>query len=447
MSALLRVAFLLGDLFFLNASIFYSFRHFNSSFSESARINCIYLFIFSNLTWFFLFLVSDPYIFSKSDGVYKIFRRQLSFLFVHLLVVASLIFFFRKNYELRQIIMMYIFFVPAFFLWKLLIAYFFDYFVRHNVLTKNIIIIGHGVRGQEARKYLRIGSSLHLRFLKLFDPVPGRFPLADIQQFCEAREIHEIYCCVPGIGPSDFRDLVDFGMNAMIKIKLLSDSLSSEQSSVVLEQQDPSSVVDIVAIPLDDETNLLAKGLFDFIFSLFVIVAILSWLTPVLALAIKINSPGPVFFRQRRSGKDNKTFNCLKFRTMTVNSESDTQQATQNDERITRVGHFLRRTSLDELPQFFNVLQGTMSTVGPRPHMLKHTELYSKMLRKFMGRHYVKPGITGLAQERGYRGEIRNIADMKNRVKLDRFYIEHWSFMLDLRIIVQTALLVVHQKM
>ena len=124
---------------------------------------------------------------------------------------------------------------------------------------------------------------------------------------------------------------------------------------------------------------------------------------------------------------------------MSVNNDADHRQASRDDTRITTVGSFLRKTSLDELPQFLNVLSGEMSVVGPRPHMLKHTEEYSKVIGKFMARHYVKPGVTGLAQSKGYRGETKNIIDMKNRVKLDRFYIENWSFLLDVKIIVLTV--------
>jgi lipopolysaccharide/colanic/teichoic acid biosynthesis glycosyltransferase len=167
-------------------------------------------------------------------------------------------------------------------------------------------------------------------------------------------------------------------------------------------------------------------------------VLVFSWLYPIIAIAIKLNSRGPVFFRQRRTGQNNQEFWCFKFRTMHINDEADHKQASRNDSRITAVGAFLRRTSLDELPQFLNVLRGEMSIVGPRPHMLKHTEEYSKVIGKFMARHFVKPGVTGLAQSKGYRGETKDIIDMKNRVKLDRFYIENWSFLLDIKIIIQT---------
>ena len=164
----------------------------------------------------------------------------------------------------------------------------------------------------------------------------------------------------------------------------------------------------------------------------------------IIAIGIKITSPGPVYFRQQRTGYKGKPFTCLKFRTMHVNREADTAQATANDPRKTRFGNFLRRTSLDELPQFINVIRGEMSVVGPRPHMLKHTEEYSKLVDRYMVRHFVKPGITGWAQVNGYRGLTDELWKMEKRVQHDVWYIENWTFALDLRIIARTILNVFH---
>ena len=180
------------------------------------------------------------------------------------------------------------------------------------------------------------------------------------------------------------------------------------------------------------------KRIFDITFSMLVITFILSWLMPLIGLIIKLDSKGPVFFRQLRTGKDNHNFWCWKFRTMHMNGDADSKQATKGDPRITRIGSILRKTSLDELPQFFNVLSGDMSVVGPRPHPIMLNEKFSPIIEKFKNRHYVKPGITGLAQAKGFRGETATIHTMKNRVKLDRFYIENWSILLDVKIIMLT---------
>jgi len=179
--------------------------------------------------------------------------------------------------------------------------------------------------------------------------------------------------------------------------------------------------------------------LFDIVFSLFVIVFIFPWLYPLLAIAIKMSSPGPIFFVQKRSGRLNHEFDCYKFRSMSVNKDSDRKQATAGDARITMVGRFLRKSNLDEMPQFINVLLGNMSIVGPRPHMLKHTKEYSQIIDKFMVRHLVKPGITGWAQVNGFRGATTEPRYMMKRVRYDLWYVENWSFFLDIQIIFMTV--------
>jgi putative colanic acid biosynthesis UDP-glucose lipid carrier transferase len=192
------------------------------------------------------------------------------------------------------------------------------------------------------------------------------------------------------------------------------------------------------AITLPSQKVLLAKRAFDILFAALVTLFLLSWIVPIISLIIKLESRGPAFFKQLRTGKDGQSFYCLKFRSMTVNSSADTQQATKGDSRITRVGAFLRKTSLDELPQFINVLKGEMSVVGPRPHMLLHTEYYAKTIHNFGERHRVLPGITGLAQVSGLRGETKIADAMVKRVKADIHYLENWSLWLDCKIILST---------
>lgn len=188
--------------------------------------------------------------------------------------------------------------------------------------------------------------------------------------------------------------------------------------------------------------NRIVKRLFDIIFSSIVLLCMLPFL-PIIALIIKRQSPGPVFFHQERTGMSGKSFMCHKFRSMRVNKEADVLQATKNDTRLFPFGAFMRKTNIDELPQFWNVLKGEMSIVGPRPHMTKHTEQYSKLIEKYMVRHAAKPGITGLAQVSGFRGETEELWQMEGRVKKDIEYLERWTFMLDLKIIFQTALSII----
>jgi len=216
----------------------------------------------------------------------------------------------------------------------------------------------------------------------------------------------------------------------------------AERLNIFTSVQKPPEVTVIrlkSAYPQEERYNRYIKRTFDLIFSCFVLFFILSWLYPLLAILIKLDSRGPVIFKQHRSGRDNKSFWCYKFRSMRVNSDCHHRQASRNDDRITALGRFLRRTSLDEFPQFINVLIGNMSVVGPRPHMLKHTEQYRHVIKNYMVRHYSKPGITGWAQINGYRGETLQTEAMEKRVEHDIWYLENWSVYLDIKIILRTT--------
>ncbi len=189
--------------------------------------------------------------------------------------------------------------------------------------------------------------------------------------------------------------------------------------------------------PLSITTNKLTKRLFDVTVSIISCICMIP-IIPIIAIIIKIQSPGPIFFKQERTGFAGKTFFCYKFRSMHVNKDADLEQATENDPRKFAFGNFMRKTNIDELPQFWNVLRGDMSIVGPRPHMLHHTEIYSELIDKYMVRHFCKPGITGWAQVTGFRGETKELWQMEERVERDIWYIEHWTFMLDIKIIYKT---------
>ena len=186
--------------------------------------------------------------------------------------------------------------------------------------------------------------------------------------------------------------------------------------------------------------NRLIKRLFDIVVSLIAIVIVSATILIPIIIAIKLSSKGPILFKQKRTGYRGREFVCLKFRTMKVNADADTRQATKDDPRKTKVGDFLRKTSLDELPQFLNVLYGNMSVVGPRPHMVKQTDEYRKLINRYMVRHTIKPGITGLAQVSGFRGQTEKLWQMEKRVEYDVKYIENWTFWLDIKIMVRTVL-------
>lgn len=187
-------------------------------------------------------------------------------------------------------------------------------------------------------------------------------------------------------------------------------------------------------LPLESTWKRMIKRAGDILLSTIVILGLLSWLIPIIALLIKLDSKGPVFFLQKRNKKNGNIFTCIKFRSMIENDDADFVQATPDDERITKLGRFLRNHFIDELPQFFNVWIGDMSFIGPRPHMVNDNNKYEEVIEFYNYRHKVKPGITGLSQAMGYVGETRNLQAMKDRVHLDIFYVRHWSFRLDLKI-------------
>ena len=223
-------------------------------------------------------------------------------------------------------------------------------------------------------------------------------------------------------------------------MKLIPDDKDLYSKDFNIEYYDTTPVLKAKKLPFELAETKIVKRLFDIIFSSLIIVFVLSWLIPILWILIKLESKGPLFFKQKRDGLNGDQFVCFKFRSMQINSVSNLIQTTKNDNRITNVGKFIRSTSIDELPQFFNVLLGEMSVVGPRPHMKSQSKNFILDVENYMRRNSVKPGITGLAQIRGFRGEIEKKSDIENRVRLDIFYIENWSFFLDVRIIIQTFL-------
>lgn len=233
--------------------------------------------------------------------------------------------------------------------------------------------------------------------------------------------------------------LLDLADTHEIDIKLLPELPRTSERNFFISKFYHIPVINIKNLPLDNVINVAVKRVFDVVFSLGVVLFILSWLYPIIALIIKLESKGPVIFKQQREGEKGKSFMCFKFRTMQNNPEADHAWAKTNDPRLTKFGAFLRKTSLDELPQFFNVLLGDMSVVGPRPHPLKLNQEYKLKVEKFPKRHQFKPGITGLAQALGHRGTIVEPHQMSSRVRLDRFYFQNWSFVLDIKIIFLTV--------
>ncbi|HEY1006607.1 MAG TPA: undecaprenyl-phosphate glucose phosphotransferase [Sphingobacteriaceae bacterium] len=255
-----------------------------------------------------------------------------------------------------------------------------------------------------------------------------------------ARNIQEVYVSLSPDRMNEAARLLQEAEKQCVRLKFVPDFSGALNSGYRLSYLGDIAVISMRKEPLENMENRFRKRLADIVFSLMVIIGILSWLFPLIALAIKLNSRGPVLFRQLRNGRSNKPFYCFKFRSMRINADSDVRQACRDDDRVTWIGRLLRKTSLDELPQFFNVLWGDMSVVGPRPHMQKHTEQYRSIINRYMVRHYLKPGITGWAQVNGYRGETSRVILMEKRIEHDIWYLENWSMMLDVRIAFLTVI-------
>ncbi|GAB6869331.1 undecaprenyl-phosphate glucose phosphotransferase [Bacteroides rodentium] len=249
----------------------------------------------------------------------------------------------------------------------------------------------------------------------------------------------QIYCSLSSDYSYEIVPIINYCENHLIRFYNVPNIRNYVHRRMYFDMFGNIPILSIRKEPLAQVENRMLKRTFDIFFSLLFLCTVFPFIYLIIGAAIKLSSPGPIFFKQKRSGENGKEFWCYKFRSMRVNVDSDKVQATIDDPRKTKIGDFMRRTSIDELPQFINVLLGQMSVVGPRPHMLKHTEEYSRLIDKYMVRHLVKPGITGWAQVTGYRGETKELWQMEGRVERDVWYLEHWTFLLDIYIIYKTV--------
>ncbi len=379
------------------------------------------------------------YRYTKVAYILRLIFTQFVFFF---LVLYSFIGFFKQPIISRLALAQYFVFVfVAVFTLKFL-NYIFLMRYREKIKgnIRNVVVIGKNKKANQLIKVFKSRPDFGFNFLKQFSSKSEDFKKEECFRYIVDNNIDEIYCSVSELENNDLTDFINFADNNLRTLKFIPDNKNIFAKKLKFEYYDYIPILSLRDIPLHSPINSFLKRSFDIIFSLIIILGILSWLTPLLAIFIRLESKGPIFFRQTRNGIDNREFYCYKFRSMAPNKFADTFQATKNDMRVTKIGRIIRATSIDELPQFYNVLFGTMSVVGPRPHMVSHTNEYSDRVDKYMVRHFVKPGITGLAQVKGYRGEIENHLDIQNRIKLDIFYVENWSMFLDLKIIVQTVI-------
>lgn len=317
---------------------------------------------------------------------------------------------------------------------------------KHFRITRPVAIIGLNSMGLRLAGFFQDSNS-HFAFEGFLNQEnnsyldnSGKILPAILEQMNSAAKsgIKDIYVSLAPERIREYDFLQKEAEKHCLRLKLVPDISNSMTNRLKLSYMGEFAVLSTRNEPLEEVENRFKKRVFDILFSSLVIIFILSWLYPIIGLIIKIQSPGPVLFKQLRSGKDNGSFLCYKFRSMKMNDQAD-KQATKDDDRITKIGRFLRKTSLDELPQFFNVLLGDMSVIGPRPHPLNMTKEYSEIINQYMVRHFLKSGITGWAQVNGYRGETKDPILMQKRVEFDIWYLENWSMWLDLKIIYMTV--------
>jgi putative colanic acid biosynthesis UDP-glucose lipid carrier transferase len=405
---------------------------------------------FSFISYITIFWLVTSYFF----GFYKVYRYTSLLRVFHLLAKQFLIFvlgyfayfgIFREGYIVNNQFLI---------LTSITLSISFVKFLGFIILkkyrsfgnnSKTTVVLGFDEFSEKVIKIFNVKSNLGYKFLGFFSNklYQNNFYLGKVDEcfnYILENQVDEVYCSLTSISANKINEIKKFTTENNIPLKLIPNSIELYSKSQRVEYYDDTLVVlSLEKLPFESTENFYVKRIFDILFSLSVCLGLLSWLIPVLWIIVKIESKGPLLFKQKREGINGEEFICYKFRSMKINDFSDKVHAKKNDSRVTKVGAFLRKTSMDELPQFFNVLLGDMSVVGPRPHIESLSLEYQKDVDDYLKRHIVKPGITGLAQVSGYRGEVQKRSDIKNRVRLDIFYIENWSFLLDLKIIIKTV--------
>lgn len=432
-SNLIKPLFLIADLIIICGTVFL----FNTN------ITNIYIFFsYISFLWLIISFKNQFYEVHRNTRIVQIIALLFRQIILYAFILYAFIGVFKQPNISRLALGNYLFIVFIF------IAFFkfFTYSLlrRYRIYLggnlRNVVVIGKNSKTDQLIDIFNRRHDFGYRFKKQFCATDADFSLNKCFSFVIDNSIDEIYASVAELSNKQINELIDFSDNNLRKLKFIPDNKEIYSKKIKYEYYEYIPILTLRDIPLSDTVNQFIKRTIDILFSSVVIIFLLSWLTPIIAILIKLDSKGPVFFKQKRNGFNYEEFYCYKFRSMKPNKDAHLYQATKDDKRITKVGKFLRKTSIDELPQFYNVLFGDMSIVGPRPHMVSHTNMYAKRIDKFMVRHFVKPGITGLAQISGFRGEIETDKDIIGRVKYDIFYIENWSLLLELKIIFQTFL-------
>lgn len=314
---------------------------------------------------------------------------------------------------------------------------------------RNVAIVGYNENAKSLIDLLTQQKDLGLYLSKIYvtkNPSSDQeiLDLKSLKNSLIEENIEFIYICLGnGLDEDVINRVTDIAEGQYVHIGFIPNNSLNTRQSLDISYLDTFPVLTYKKYPLDHSFNQIIKRGFDLFFSFLVFVFILSWVYPIITFLILIYQGRPIHFSQKRNGLNGKEFDCLKFRTMREDKENNLKPTERNDPRVTKLGRILRKTSLDELPQFINVLKGEMSIVGPRPHMVSENESYSDIIKRYSLRHYVKPGITGLAQTKGYRGAVDSDKDMEMRIRTDIYYVRNWSFLLDILIIFRTVKLMI----
>lgn len=444
---LLKFCFIALDLLMLNLSFALDKFYYRDKISDSFELQYVYLWVGFNITWIVAGWLCSIY-HQNSMSSFESFCRRTLRAYFYFLAIILICFFIVKQHDISRlfIITVFISICLVFLVNRLVFLIILQYFRKQDYLTRKVVIIGYNDVSKKLVQQLE-EDTLNVKVIGYCEneqeihelsnyPILGNVTSAiEISQENKATEIFSTI--LPDQNEAIYQ-IIQKAEQACIRFRLIPNFSLLTTFPVHIDYYGSIPILSLRKEPLDDVANRVRKRFFDVIVSSLVIIFILSWMIPLIGLLIWIDSKGPIFFIQTRSGKDNRSFGCIKFRSMKINKESHNLQATKDDPRITKIGAFLRRTSLDEFPQFLNVFMGDMSIVGPRPHMLKHTTDYSTRINKYMVRHFMKPGITGWAQVNGFRGETRTLWDMEGRVEYDIWYMENWNLWLDTRIMFLT---------
>ena len=397
------------------------------------------------LFWLITVIYTKSYNIGRGVNYLNTIKLTLKSIFILFSFVAiGNLFVDYYTFSIKSIFFALTIFIFSILIFRVLTHFILDRYRSYGGNITNVAIFGYDKMGKNFYKTLKQYSHLGYRSNGIFSLKTKKGKITDIPNlgslnifYKNYNQFQEIFISTK-IPYSIQKDLIDFCDKKFIPVKLLPELVNYEFKNFFIKKLYNIPVIDVNVLPLDLWYNQLLKRIFDVLFSLFILIFFVSWMYIIFGIIIKFQSKGPVLFVQRRHGLGGNVFNCYKFRTMILNNQEDTKFADNSDSRLTKFGKFLRVSALDEMPQFFNVLFGNMSVVGPRPHPIKLNEQFSKKIDKFSKRHQFKPGITGLAQVKGFRGKIYNFHDMSSRVKLDRYYFKNWSIFLDLKICIKT---------